>query len=82
MKADYDARVTLGNLEVEDLKHEDTPRTVRLRLRKDYGISVGDRITALAELMPLSGLLRRAVLIFGGICIFKASARLASSIPV
>lgn len=55
MKADYDARVILGNLAVEDLSAEETPRYVRLRLRKDYGINVGDRITALAELMPLSG---------------------------
>jgi len=55
MKADYDARVTLGNLNIEDLAASDTPRLVRLRLRKDYGIEVGDHITALAELMPLSG---------------------------
>lgn len=55
MKADYDARVTLGDLDIEDIANADTPRTVRLRLRKDHGIGVGDRISALAELMPLSG---------------------------
>lgn len=55
MKPDYDARIIISDLEVEGLEAEKTPRLVRLRLRKDYGLEIGQRISALAELMPLSG---------------------------
>ena len=55
MKPDYDARVVLGRVDVEDLSAEKTPRYIRLRVRKDYELKVGERISALAQLMPLSG---------------------------
>ncbi|MFP4312977.1 MAG: ComEC/Rec2 family competence protein [Alphaproteobacteria bacterium] len=55
MKPDYDARILLSNVAVEDLAPDMTPHKVRLRLRSDAGIQVGDRISALAELMPPSG---------------------------
>lgn len=53
-KQDYDAKLVLKDVQVEGLTPENTPGTVRLRLRKDYNVRVGDRISALAELMPLS----------------------------
>lgn len=49
-----DKRVLLGNLSIERLTPEDTPRKIRLRLRKDPGVKVGQRIELLAKLMPLS----------------------------
>ncbi len=55
VKRDYDARLVLSHLEVEDLEPHETPRTIRLRLRRDYDLKVGQRISVLAELMPLSG---------------------------
>ncbi len=54
LKLDYDARIILSDLTIEDVSPEDTPRLVRLRLRKEAGIQIGDRISVLAELMPLS----------------------------
>jgi competence protein ComEC len=55
MKPDYDARIILEDLSIEDLAQNDTPKAVRLRLRRDYGLNVGQRISALAELTPVSG---------------------------
>jgi competence protein ComEC len=54
LKLDYDARLVLSDLTVEGLSPEETPRLVRLRVRKDFELMIGDRISALAELMPLS----------------------------
>lgn len=54
MKSDYDARITFSDLDIEGIGTDDTPKLIRLRLRKDYGIKVGQRISALAKLMPPS----------------------------
>lgn len=48
------ARLLLSDLRVERLLPEETPRLVRLRLRKEAGLSVGQRIRALAQLHPPS----------------------------
>ncbi len=48
------SRIILHNLSVEKLSPKDTPRKIRLRLRKDEGIKIGQRITALASLKPPS----------------------------
>lgn len=53
-KMDYDARLVLSDLKIEDVGKEDTPKLIRLRLRKDYGVQTGERISALAKLMPPS----------------------------
>jgi len=44
------SRITLGDLSIEDLDPSDTPRFIRLRLRKDEGIRVGQEIKALTKL--------------------------------
>jgi competence protein ComEC len=49
-----DKRLLLGDIVVEDLPPDKTPRKMRLRLRKDPGVRVGERIEVLARLMPLS----------------------------
>ncbi len=43
-------RVTLGDLVVEDLTPDQTPRKVRLRVRKDDTLAVGARIRVLGKL--------------------------------
>ena len=54
LKKDYDARLVLSNIKAEGLEDKATPKLVRLRLRKDYDIKVGQRISALAQLLPPS----------------------------
>ncbi|HBR69252.1 MAG TPA: competence protein ComEC [Rhodospirillaceae bacterium] len=54
MGAEAGSRVVLSDLVVEDLRPEETPRYVRLRLRNDEGILPGQRIKALAGLNPPS----------------------------
>lgn len=49
-----DKRLLLGDVSIEDMPPEQTPRKVRLRLRKDPGVKVGERVELLASLMPLS----------------------------
>ncbi|MCD8562602.1 MAG: ComEC family competence protein [Alphaproteobacteria bacterium] len=49
-----DKRLLLGDVSIEKLLPADTPRRIRLRIRKDPGIKVGERIELLARLMPLS----------------------------
>ncbi len=48
------SRVMLSKLEIERLEPDDTPRFVRLRLRKDEGLAAGQRVRVLAELNPPS----------------------------
>lgn len=47
-------RVVLDTLDIEDLSFEDTPERVRLTIRKDSELSVGQRIKVLAGLNPPS----------------------------
>jgi len=49
-----DKRLLLGDVVIEDVAPEDTPRKIRLRLRRDPGLLVGQRVELLAQLMPLS----------------------------
>lgn len=53
-KPDYDARILLSQVTVENLDPQMTPSKVRLRLRTDYDLKVGQRISAMAKLMPPS----------------------------
>lgn len=53
-KADYDARILFSDVVIEDLEADQTPNRIRLRLRSDYNLEVGQRISALAEVMPPS----------------------------
>lgn len=46
------SRVVLENLEIEKLKPKETPRKVRLKIRKDEALQQGQRIKALANLNP------------------------------
>ncbi len=48
------SRIILSDLIIEDLDAESTPRKVRLRLRKDMGLDLGQRIKVLAGLTPPS----------------------------
>lgn len=50
-----DRRLLLSDPVIEDLSAEQTPAAVRLRYRGDVPLEVGQRISALVELMPLSG---------------------------
>ncbi len=47
-------RIILYNLDIENLSPEDTPYKVRLRLRDDKSIAIGQRISVLASLKPPS----------------------------
>ena len=47
-------RVVLEDLIIEDVPPEKTPEKVRLRIRNDSGLHVGDRISVLARLNPPS----------------------------
>lgn len=49
------SRITLSDLQVEGLSATETPRRIRLRLRADEGVEVGQRISALAKLHKVSG---------------------------
>lgn len=44
------SRITLKNLQLENIKQENTPRKIRLKLRHDEDIQTGQRIKALASL--------------------------------
>tara|TARA_B100000508_G_scaffold140522_1_gene141912 strand:- start:1860 stop:3974 length:2115 start_codon:yes stop_codon:yes gene_type:complete len=48
------SRIILRDLDVERLELEQTPRKVRLKLRKDEGVLSGQRIKVLAKLNPPS----------------------------
>ncbi len=48
------SRIILASVSVEDLEEADTPRKIRLRLRQDTGIHIGQHISALALLNPPS----------------------------
>ncbi|MBK9585048.1 MAG: ComEC/Rec2 family competence protein [Alphaproteobacteria bacterium] len=48
------SRVVLDGLRIEDIEPSKTPRLVRLQLRQDSDIRVGQKISALAELTPPS----------------------------
>lgn len=48
-------RVVLGDLVIERLAPEETPRKIRLRFRKGEGLEAGARIRALAKIEPPSG---------------------------
>lgn len=48
------SRIVLKNVEVEKLEPEKTPRKVRLMVRKDEGVEIGDRVSVLAGLNPPS----------------------------
>ncbi len=48
------SRVILGNLEIEKLEIENTPHKIRLKVRKDEGLKVGQRIKSLSMLNPPS----------------------------
>lgn len=48
------SRIVLSALEIEDVGPAATPRRVRLRLRQDQGVRVGQRVRVLAGLMPPS----------------------------
>lgn len=48
------SRYILTDLEIEHLSPEDTPYSIRLKVRDDTGIRPGDRISALAGLNPPS----------------------------
>ena len=49
------SRMILTDLAVEGLTPNDTPHKVRLRVRKDEGLLVGQRVQALGQLIPPSG---------------------------
>lgn len=49
------SRLILDHLEIEDLSPQETPRRIRLTLRKDANIRVGERVRLLAGLNPPSG---------------------------
>lgn len=53
-KTDYDARILLSDVSVEDMDQSEAPKKVRLRLRTDYDLKVGQRISMMANLMPPS----------------------------
>lgn len=55
LEAGQGSRVTLTNIEIEDLPPEESPRAVRLKLRRDEGVLVGQRVQGLAEINPPSG---------------------------
>lgn len=48
------SRVTLSNLSIEKLSPAQTPRKIRLRLRKDGNVTIGQHIKVLALLNPPS----------------------------
>ncbi len=48
------SRIILSSVSIEDLDAKETPRKIRLRLRKDEGIYIGQSIRALALLNPPS----------------------------
>lgn len=54
MGAGQGSRITLTDIHIEDISDDDTPRKVRLRLRKDSDILIGQRIDVLAHLNPPS----------------------------
>lgn len=49
-----DSRIILSGLEIEDIEKPKTPRNIRLRLRKDTNIAIGQKIKVLAGLNPPS----------------------------
>ena len=49
------SRIVLSNLNIEKISDDKTPRTVRLQLRKDENIRVGQTVKVLASLHPPSG---------------------------
>ena len=51
---DKGSRAVLSNLEIERISPENTPRTIRLTIRKDEGLKAGQRIKLLAGLNPAS----------------------------
>ncbi len=85
------SRIILSDLGIEKLSSEDTPRKIRLRLRADDGVQVGQRIKVLASLTPPSaplvpgGFDFRRYLYFQGIgavgFIFRAPEILVSAPP-
>ncbi len=48
------SRVVLINLEIEGVEKENTPQKIRLKLRKDQGVKIGQKIKVLAMLNPPS----------------------------
>lgn len=48
------SRVVLSNLFIDGMARDETPRKIRLRLRHDDNVFVGQRIKTLASLTPLS----------------------------
>lgn len=53
--SDIGSRAVLSDLQIERLSPEDTPRTIRLTIRKDEGLKAGQRVKLLAGLNPASG---------------------------
>lgn len=45
-----DSRITLSDLTIEDIEEDKTPRHIRLRLREDDNVQIGQKISALARL--------------------------------
>lgn len=85
------SRIVLSQLDIAKLSATDTPRKIRLRLRADEGIQVGQRVKVLASLTPPSapvvpgGFDFRRYLYFQGIgavgFIFKAPEVLEAAPP-
>jgi len=48
------SRIILSNLDIEDMSESDTPRNIRLRVRKDSNIEIGQTVKVLAALNPPS----------------------------
>ncbi|MEM6780825.1 MAG: ComEC/Rec2 family competence protein [Pseudomonadota bacterium] len=48
------SRIIFKDVEIEELSLSDTPRKIRLLVRKDEGLRVGDRVSMLAGLNPPS----------------------------
>lgn len=49
---DQGLRIVLEDVEIERLEPEDTPRRVRVKLRKDQDLRIGQRVSMLAGLNP------------------------------
>ncbi|HPD83695.1 MAG: ComEC/Rec2 family competence protein [Alphaproteobacteria bacterium] len=66
------SRVILGHLDIERLDPEQTPRKIRLSIRKDEALKAGQRIKFLAGLNPASGPVAPAAFDFQRMAYFES----------
>lgn len=65
------SRVILTDLEIERLSADQTPRKIRVKIRKDEGLRTGQRIKILAGLNPASGPVATGAFDFQRMAYFK-----------